>query len=328
MLRKRITATGSALVLAALAAPAALADGEPKSFVAPVASKSSWSGFYFGIGGGAGNVDQSVSTDASKTTQIDKFKKVPKFKEITKTIKNCHFVPYWPYSKCVHKPITYHVPDGYEYQQYDSDTKYASKSDSFQDDAWHAFGTLQFGADYQIHDRFLIGAFVDVDIYRDAESSFSSKNKLVSTSSRLGVDRVWNVGGRIGIIAHNNFLLYGVGGYSKADIDNSTLIDFKHGPDFKFVPDDRLKGYFVGGGGEWKFHKNVALKLEYRYAKYDGESASASATKEYVDYDHFKKYEVTKHYNASASYDTDIHSIRGVLVFRFDDATPDPAALK
>ncbi|HYD49100.1 MAG TPA: outer membrane beta-barrel protein [Terriglobales bacterium] len=310
MLRKRITVMGLALLaLAAIETPL-LADGEPSAAPPPgPVAKSSWSGFYLGIGGGMGNVDQSVSGEASKFFTVDKYKK------------HCHWVWYYPYYKC-----SDYFPSGHHEGGF-------TEQGSANDDEWHGFGTVQFGADYMLHDRFLIGAFADVDIYHDAGKSFSIKDDKLSASGDLDLERVWYVGGRLGLLVHHDFLLYGVGGYSQADIDSSSTVDFKYGPNFTLRPDDKLKGYFVGGGGEWKFHKNVALKVEYRYAKYDSDGDSDSASKQFVDYDFYHKngydvYEkeiIKKYYNSNADFDADIHSVRGVLVFRaYDEPAPTP----
>lgn len=318
MLRKRITIAGLAFfVLAASEAPV-LADGAPAAPAPAPVSKSHWSGFYLGVGGGIGNVDQSVSGEASKYFTIDKYKNYCKWEW------EGHWPHFWPVYKCSgYKPAGGH------------DGGYAEQG-SFNDEDWKGFGTIQFGGDYVLHDRFLVGAFADVDIYTDADASFSSKDHKLSVSGELDLERVWNVGGRIGLLVHRDFLIYGVGGYSQADLDSHSNVKFAYGgPDFTLTAPDKLKGYFVGGGGEWKFHKNVALKVEYRYARYDSEGESASGVKEVVDYDfsHYHGYDVyekdviKKTYNTNADFDADIHSVRGVLVFRFND-DPAPAPLK
>lgn len=315
MLRKRITIAGLAFFALAASEAPVLADGAPAAPAPAPVSKSHWSGFYLGVGGGIGKVDQSVSGVASKLTTIDKYKKVIDYE------KKCF---HWPYYYCIYVPVGSHYePDG-------SSSHTATENGSFSDESWKGFGTIQFGADHLAHDRLLVGVFADVDLYRGADATFGTEDCDLSVSGKLGLERVWNVGGRIGLLAHPNFLIYGVGGYSQADIDSYSEVDFKHGgPDFTLRPDDKLRGYFLGGGAEWLFHENIALKVEYRWARYDGEGDSDSAVKgPYVDYDYHSKEEITKYYSTNADFDLDVQSIRGALVVRFGRDEPAPAPLK
>jgi opacity protein-like surface antigen len=323
MLRKRITAVGlAAISLSAMALPA-LADGDPKSFAPPVEERSRWSGFYLGVGGGAGKVERGASGEASKYTETDVYKKKSKREWVCEDHDkpSTHSYSWNPPKKCDWKTVHY-----YEY----IDTLFGGFTEAanlVQDD-WQGFGTIQFGADHLFHDRFLVGLFADVDLYRNADSSFFGYDDKLALTNKFELNRVWNVGGRVGFLLHPELLLYGVGGYTQADVEDSTDIDFKHGPTLSLSNTDKLKGYFVGGGGEWQFHKNIGLKVEYRYAKYRSEGDSASATGYDVDYYHDYKFETSKYYSAKADYDADIHSVRGVLVFRFDEPDAAPVPLK
>lgn len=138
----------------------------------------------------------------------------------------------------------------------------------------------------------------------------------------LNLDNVWSVGGKLGFLATPRLLLYGVGGYTEARLDGSATATFAWGDAYKTVKldmPDELKGWFVGGGAEMKLHKNVSLKLEYRYARYGSESVSAS--EHYYDEwtHHYDKYRLNTDVSAKADLDADIHSVRAALVLRLDD---------
>jgi len=303
MLRKSIIFSVAA---AGIMVTPAFADGEPSAAPASgMGAVSRWSGFYIAGGGGMGKVDQSVSGSSSELISIDKYKKY------------CHWVPYWPYQKC--SPY-----------QYKGTKEFGETSSAaYESDDWKGFGTLQFGVDHLIHDRVLIGAFADVDLYSNAESAFSFKDCDLSVTGSLDLQRVWNVGGRLGVLAHPDFLIYAVGGYSRADIESATQVDYKSGASMNLTPKDSMSGYFVGGGGEWMIHKNLSLKVEYRWARYRDEGASDSASLGPYAYEHHKeKYVVSKAYGADADYDLDIQTVRGALVLRFDRDEPAPAPLK
>lgn len=62
--------------------------------------------------------------------------------------------------------------------------------------------------------------------------------------------------------AFDRFLVYGTGGYAKAEVDRSFSTSNTAN---SFTPsgDDSISGYQVGGGFEWMFSDNMSLGLEY-----------------------------------------------------------------
>ncbi len=266
-----------------------------------------WNGLYVGVGLGAGSFDHDVDVDASKTKTLKKRSKKCKHDDYYKDhVHDCD----WSSIDPIYAP----------------DPKV--KSAHFSNDDWDVFGTVKLGYDRLIHNRFLIGAFVDFDFYNDADSSFSEpwikhygghKKQIGSIDGGIDLDHVWSVGGRLGVLVTPRILLYGVGGYSEASLDGDVNVKFKHGPTLPLAAPDELQGYFLGGGGEIKLHKNVSLQFEYRWTDLDGDSASASAS----DYDtwikHCKEFKLTKDYDARADFDGDIQSIRAVLVMKFGE---------
>ena len=279
----------SALALGA--ATAALADGAPVSLTPAPTVRDGWSGLYIGLGGGAGNVDRSGSND----------KHVWKKKE-----------------KCKHHPVPLQIamvpPPPCTWEEVDSFDKVFSNP--FGEDDWKGFGTIQIGYDRLVHNHVLIGAFADVDIYAGGEDG--SKSKWIKDS--FEINHTWNVGGRLGAFVTPKVLLYGVGGYTQASIDKS--VAFKWGPTFEDF--DGPKGWFAGGGAEFKLRPGVFLKGEYRYADY----GSHSDSKSYEWGPHGNNYcRVSGGKSWTAEEDLTIQSVRALLVFRLDE--PDkPVALK
>jgi opacity protein-like surface antigen len=277
------------------AATPALADGEPAAASAPVAVKDGWSGLYIGAGGGAGRIERSGTNDAHVWQEKEKCKK--------HDVKDIDFDKHWNVTD---------VDCGYNDEKW-KHLKYGSFDKTFlgpfSGDDWEGFGTIQIGYDRLVHDRLLIGAFADVDIY--AGSGDESKSKFVKDSFEL--NNTVNVGGKLGFLLTPKFLLYGVGGYTQASIDKS--VSFKYGPTFDDF--DRPKGWFAGGGAEYQFRPGLSLKLEYRFADYGDMSDSASYLS---DPHYFEKhcdwYRKTYGADWKSDDELEVQTVRALLVFR------------
>lgn len=194
---------------------------------------------------------------------------------------------------------------------------------------WDGFGSLQAGYDHVISGRFLVGAFVDFDFANDRSSdvsyvennptlAFTAGNPTFASSIALAgtveTEKVWTVGGRIGAIIQPHLLVYGLAGYSEMDISGQFTAfyqdQFNNNVQLPTVRlSDRWSGYTVGGGGEYAFHENMTLRLEYRYAKFDGDSLSAN--QQYAAFG----VQNSDTINASVD-DIEMHSVRGMLVFK------------
>jgi opacity protein-like surface antigen len=301
-----------------MAASSAWADGEEGSLkdspAPPPPQDYVWDGLYIGAGIGAGSFDHDIHTKGSKATTVEE-----------------------KHKKCVDYDYSQQYRKWYCDKYKWTDWKqifYDKFADGavFGDDGWDAFGTIQLGYDRLLHSRFLIGVFTDLDFYIDSEDSFSGKlggkyYKFASVESDVGLDKLWNVGGRAGLLLNPRILAYAVGGYSRAKLDGSVDVDFKHGPTLSYTPDD-MDGYFVGGGAEFKIQRNVSLKFEYRYTHLSGDSGSASATDVDKFGDWHQKFKVTKDYETSSDIDGDIHSVRANLVLKLDRPDPPVEPLK
>ena len=267
----------------------AWADGMPSRVkVAPVVEEHyGWNGLYFGAGGGFSSVDRSGHTQAERTKKTEKCKD-DKFNHIKKDCDD---------------PWVHDV------------TTTSHSVASFGDDEWDAFGTLQVGYDHHFHHHLLLGAFADFDLY-DSDGGFH----FADGHGSADLDWVWHVGGRLGALIKPRILLYGVAGYTQANLDGAIWI--KDGPTLH--QDDHLDGWFVGGGTEVKVHHRIALKFEYRYADYGNSLASGTTTttSDAKNCAHLMLHKCRDidTVKSSSDLDLEVQSVRALLVFRLDEA--------
>lgn len=286
-MRKSVWAACSIMAFGSV--PVALADGTPgRLTVAPVVEEHyGWSGIYFGAGGGFSSVDRSGHTRTERTKKTEKCD----IKNLHNNGKDCK--PNWV----------------------DHVTTTSSSTASFGNDEWDAFGTIQVGYDHLFHHHLLIGAFADFDLY-DSDGGFH----FADGHGSADLDWAWHVGGRLGTLIKPRILLYGVAGYTQANLDGAIWI--KDGP--TLYQDDHLDGWFVGGGTEIKVHHRIALKLEYRYADYGSSHASGSTSKtgDTKDCNHpvpVHKCRDIDTVKSRSDLDLEVQSVRALLVFRLDE---------
>lgn len=283
-------------------------------------SPDTWSGFSVAIGGGASKVDTDALADTSVSNDLGLGFPV--------------IIP--PFFGRVDVLI-----DGQ-----------ADNSNQFGDDEWAGFGTIQAGYD-QRFGKFLIGAFVDFDFYPEEASSRGSGNLngavsgsavvtdfiantqtpiplfgpapingYASYSANVELDKVWTIGGKLGYLLNEHTLLYALGGYSEASIDGDVTLSFN-----TFIPpggpqtlnvglSDELHGYVLGGGGEYKFTDNLALRLEYRYAKYQSSKSSTSYNNDVSIGDNIAYLSLEETASLSTNIEAEIHSVRAALVMK------------
>ncbi len=242
----------------------------------------SWTGFYVGGGGGIGFLDSGLNSSASRTDEIG-FCKVKKSDKDKKECEERHDKKFAPFA-----------------------TLLQSQASSFDLGDEGFFGTVQLGYDKQFAPRWVIGAFVDADWYSDLsakghdETSSALKFDLkhfppidlplskLTTDAELGVDWSISVGGRLGWLATPGTLLYVLGAYTHAELDNANVnvsIDDPLGS-FGVIPHsnfsnptkialalpDSVDGFSLGGGAEAKLGRGPwALKLEYRWSHFQGD---------------------------------------------------------
>ena len=198
------------------AAPVAQAADLGATVMAPTVVES-WTGFYVGGGGGVGFLNTDLNSSASRLDEIGfcKVKKTDKErKECEKDEKGKKFEPFL--SLLQSQAANFNLGD-----------------EGF-------FGTVQLGYDKQFAPRWVVGAFVDADWYSDLkakghqETSSALNLNLkrfeldlplskLTTDAELGVDWTLSVGGRLGWLANPNTLLYVLGAYTHAELDNSRV---------------------------------------------------------------------------------------------------------
>lgn len=153
--------------------------------------------------------------------------------------------------------------------------------------------TLKAGADWQIADWLVIGAFVDYDwstikttAHFEADDLFARQSGDVKL---LDLQHSWAVGGRIGVIVSPHTLAYGLLGYTRAKLSNPGLTQTTEFSDpFEdeaIVTTDRtqialptFEGIVFGGGFEHRLNKTISLWAEYRQSQFGTERVLAAGT--------------------------------------------------
>jgi outer membrane immunogenic protein len=266
-----------------------------------LADPANWSGFSVSVGGGGAKTNTDLSVDTANNDRIDIFPGTP------------------PLFTIIGQALGH---------------------SGASDNDWHGFGTLQAGYDQRIG-NFVVGAFGDFDFYPEEPSSSSSNGingnvsfaflgipvgpvipitNYATVTSNISLENTWSIGGRLGYLVTPEVLIYGLGGYTQAKFDGQVSLSYLSlatGPQTLSldVPDE-LRGYFVGAGGEAKITQNIALRLEYRYANYRGETNSASASSGFA-FLPFVAYTNTA--QVQASLDEQIHTIRAAVVLKLGE---------
>lgn len=131
-----------------------------------------------------------------------------------------------------------------------------------------AFGaSLRIGADYQVNNWLVVGAFANVD-WSEAETTFTASAAGSALSlDLLGIEHAWTVGVRAGTLVAPDTLSYLLLGYTEV-----TFSDISFGgllPDLN-VPEG--KGVVIGSGFEHRLTSNISLTGEYRASYLDDET--------------------------------------------------------
>jgi outer membrane immunogenic protein len=213
-------------------------------------SKRSWSGFHVGIGGG-GNMmtaKSHVRSDVSQSYATD-------------------------YTESYNSSIdTHRLLRGFG-----------------------KFAAIEAGYDQQF-DQIVVGGFVDyrfgstdtkcsvVDTTQSSNDSPYNFDATATQSQQVHMGNSFDVGGRLGYLVSDRTLVYGLAGYSMAQIKATAEINVEHGDgsslnDFTLqtVTSGLRSGYTVGAGFEHLLTDDIALKVEYRFSDYGKIHSSASS---------------------------------------------------
>jgi outer membrane immunogenic protein len=138
------------------------------------------------------------------------------------------------------------------------------------------FGTVGGGCDYQLSERWVIGAFGDYD-FSSIKGDFAFA--VGGGEASLGSEKLksaWAVGGRIGYLLTPTILTYVSGGFTEARFSRVDLF-FPNVPPVSAdlsVPRHTYSGWFLGSGFEYNlgFLPGLFWRTEYRLAQYDQDS--------------------------------------------------------
>lgn len=208
---------------------------------------------------------------------------------------------------------------------------------SFGENFRTGFVTVGLGYDFQ-QGNAVFGGLFDFEFYPDGDHNDSAKvdgryrailngatvidlSRGADVKSSLSVDSVWSVGGRFGYLLQPSVLIYGLGGYTEANITQKTTLNYEN---FQLsgslrevsTEQEKLRGYFLGAGAEVMVANNLSFKLEYRFSQYDGVRQSNDA--EFTDNSGTPFITYERRLGIDSEVDLVIHSVRGALVFHLN----------
>jgi len=132
------------------------------------------------------------------------------------------------------------------------------------------FGTVGGGCDYQVGDRWVVGALADYDL------SALKGDFLNTFEGQFGREKLrssWAAGGRIGWLATPAILAYVSGGYTQARFSAVDVFIAFDPPSSTgtHLAATTYSGWFLGGGTEVMLSSGWFVRSEYRYARYGHE---------------------------------------------------------
>ena len=146
---------------------------------------------------------------------------------------------------------------------------------SFDGEGMHG-GLVKFygGYDRQVHSRFVLGVFADVD-WTDLKLTYSETDTVagIDVNDELEIEWQWAVGARAGYLFTPQTLLYFTGGFTQAHFKSDGWYDI-YPVGTVVLPGKSsvtYNGYFVGFGMETLIGHGLALRGEMRYSEFDGQ---------------------------------------------------------
>jgi outer membrane immunogenic protein len=186
-------------------------------------------------------------------------------------------------------------------------------------DQGNFFGTVQLGYDRELPSRFVFGIFGDYDFNDDSGTAFDGITALplggtlgdtLSFAGTAEVDNSWTIGGRLGFLATPGTLIYGLVGWTHADLTVNGAFTFAPagvpGAPLTFSAEEDIDAVTVGAGVETMLGRGLTLKFEYRYTDLDGLSVVSDLT----------AIGGGAGSTATTSVDSDLHTVRAVLTWR------------
>jgi outer membrane immunogenic protein len=140
-------------------------------------------------------------------------------------------------------------------------------------------GTVVIGFDRQLHDRYVLGAFVEYD-WSSLELTYEDTN---TPQQKFRMRDAFSVGGRAGFLMTPTSLLYVTGGYTWARGKSDQYFDIVNGTQtFYGVTSLDLNGPFVGIGMETQLAPRLALRAEGRYTMFNEVTTNHFNTAPYI----------------------------------------------
>lgn len=171
------------------------------------------------------------------------------------------------------------------------------------------FGTVGAGCDYQFGQRWVFGAFGDIDFGDISGEAFNGSN-IGGLVGEEQLDWSWGVGVRFGWLPFERLLTYFSVGYTEAHFDQINY-NFYAAPFTsanRHRADRTVDGWFIGTGYEYNlgWFPGLFWKTEYRFATYDADRSDIIVTSTGA--------------LAGNSVDSDkyVHTVRSQLVWRFN----------
>jgi len=128
------------------------------------------------------------------------------------------------------------------------------------------FFELNAGADYQINNWLVAGAFFDYDFENGSgDLNINVPGAPFQAGAKINIENKWSVGGRLGYLASPGTLLFVSGGFSQLNTSNLNL----SAPGVATaVTVPTFSGGFVGAGAETKLTEHISIRGEYRWTDF------------------------------------------------------------
>jgi outer membrane immunogenic protein len=133
-------------------------------------------------------------------------------------------------------------------------------------------GIVQGGFDYEVAPSFVVGVGADwtfgdgISIDRNHEDDWGIRRHWDAN-----VNDMVDVYGRAGFAPTGSLLIFGLVGWTWADVDAGFRARHDEWEDVRLNDDDNFNanGLTFGGGVEWKFTENLSIRGEYRFTDLD-----------------------------------------------------------
>jgi outer membrane immunogenic protein len=188
----------------------------------------------------------------------------------------------------------------------------------------HAFGTVTVGYDHMFSGHWVAGIFADYDFGNGKNDHHIREiGPLWDIHHSAENKHAWSIGGRLGFLTSPSTLLYLSTGWTQVSFDRDVSFwygDTLHRRSF----DNERDGWFIGAGMETQLgwlHSGLTLRGEYRYTRLDDDHRRLNLEAAEGCYDSCTR-------RLEFDHDTDVHSFRVVLAYKFGRREAVAAPLK